>query len=87
MTTRRATLDEIEREIERRIESAVSGLRDGVAADASGFGLGHGCGEVAALRSLRRWLTDEMRSRDGVSTDDEGELRRPTTTDGETRRR
>lgn len=84
MTTRRATLDEIEREIERRIEAATSGA---LLTSVDAFTLGQQCGAAEALRELRRWLTDEMRSRDGVSADDEGELRRQPPPEVVTRRR
>jgi hypothetical protein len=83
MSARRATLDEIEREITDRIASATAAANEGT----EPFALGVACGAHDALYALRKWINDEMRSRDGADADSDGTLRRPLPAEGETRRR
>jgi hypothetical protein len=58
MSTRRATLDEIEREITDRIASASAAASEGT----EPFALARACGAHDALYSLRQWLNSEARS-------------------------
>jgi hypothetical protein len=80
---RRRAIDAVEREIDRRIDALVSSMD--LASDA--FELGSKTGAIEAIRDLRRWLSEELRSAAVVRSASDDAPRRPGSVDGEAGRR